>query len=156
MPQKRGTNNDDSEGRKRGVKTSLRLGTSRKGRGAEVTQRRSSLKKRDRRAEKEAKEEAAVERKTIFLPEGPLTVSQLADLLGEKPVGVIKFLMSDLGVMASMTQSLDPSTCVAVVEGFGKIVAGIDDWDEDDLYVKLFFTCLPMIILFILTYLSYF
>lgn len=31
-----------------------------------------------------------------------------------------------------MTQNLDPATCVAVVEGFGKIVGGEDDFDEDD------------------------
>lgn len=40
--------------------------------------------------------------------------------------------MTDLGVMASMTQSLDQATCVAVVEGFGKVVAGADDEDWDD------------------------
>ena len=45
---------------------------------------------------------------------------------------MIKLLMSDLGVMASMTQNLDPATCVAVVEGFGKIVAGDDDDDWED------------------------
>jgi len=60
-------------------------------------------------------------------------VSQLAEILDEKPVGVIKFLMTDLGVMASMTQSLDPATCVAVVEGFGKFVGGAEDMDEEDL-----------------------
>lgn len=51
--------------------------------------------------------------------------------MDEKPVAVIKFLMTDLGIMASMTQSLDPATCVAVVEGFGKFVAGSDE-DEDE------------------------
>ena len=64
---------------------------------------------------------------------GPLTVSELAEIIDEKPVGVIKFLMTDLGVMASMTQSLDPATCIAVVEGFGKIVGGAEDMDEDEL-----------------------
>jgi translation initiation factor IF-2 len=63
---------------------------------------------------------------------GSLTVSELAELIDEKPVGVIKFLMTDLGVMASMTRSLDHATCVAVAEGFGMIVAGSDDWDEDE------------------------
>ena len=58
----------------------------------------------------------------------------LADMIDEKPVSVIKFLMSDLGVMASMTQNLDPATCIAVVEGFGKIVGGADEMDEE-LYV---------------------
>lgn len=63
---------------------------------------------------------------------GPVSVAQLAELLDEKPVAVIKFLMTDLGVMASMTQSLDPATCVAVVEGFGKIVGDDEDDDEYD------------------------
>lgn len=65
-----------------------------------------------------------------------MTVSQLAEVIDEKPVAVIKFLMTDLGVMAAMTQSLDPATCVAVVEGFGMFVGGdedeYDDEDEDD------------------------
>ena len=61
-------------------------------------------------------------------------MGDLAELIDEKPVAVIKFLMTDLGVMASMTQSLDPATCIAVVEGFGKIVGGADDMDEE-LYV---------------------
>jgi translation initiation factor IF-2 len=56
----------------------------------------------------------------------------LAEIIDEKPVAIIKLLMTDLGVMASMTQSLDPATCVAVVESFGKIVGGADDEDYDD------------------------
>jgi translation initiation factor IF-2 len=65
-----------------------------------------------------------------FLDSGPLSVNALADIIGEKPVAVIKFLMTDLGVMASMTQNLDQATCIAVAEGFGKIVGG-DDYDEE-------------------------
>ena len=61
-----------------------------------------------------------------------MTVSALAEAIDEKPVGVIKFLMTDLGVMASMTQSLDPATCIAVAEGFGKIVGGSDDDEFED------------------------
>ncbi len=61
-----------------------------------------------------------------------MTVSELADLIDEKPVAVIKFLMTDLGVMAAMTQSLDSATCVAVVEGFGMFIGNDDDEDEDD------------------------
>lgn len=60
-------------------------------------------------------------------------MSELAEIIDEKPIGVIKFLMTDLGVMASMTHSLDPATCVAVVEGFGKIVGGAEDTDDIDL-----------------------
>lgn len=49
-------------------------------------------------------------------------------------MAIIKFLMTDLGVMASMTQNLDPDTCEAVAEGFGKIIGGeYDDEDEDDI-----------------------
>ena len=61
-----------------------------------------------------------------------MPVAELAELIDEKPVAVIKFLMTDLGVMASMTQSLDYDTCVAVAEGFGRIVGDDDDedWDE--------------------------
>lgn len=60
-----------------------------------------------------------------------MTVSEIADLIDEKPVSVIKFLMTDLGVMASMTQSLDAPTCVAVVEGLGRVVGGADEIDEE-------------------------
>jgi len=66
----------------------------------------------------------------LTLRSGPLSVSELADIIDEKPVSVIKFLMTDLGVMASMTQSLDPATCIAVAEGFGKIVGGLEDDEE--------------------------
>jgi hypothetical protein len=58
---------DDS--RNRG-KTSLRLGTTgRKSRAASLTSRRGSLRKRDRTAEREAKAEAAEQRRTVSLPE---------------------------------------------------------------------------------------
>jgi hypothetical protein len=59
-------------------------------------------------------------------------------VIGEKPISVIKFLMTDLGIMASMTQSLDRATCAAICEGFGKILDSDDDEDdyedEDELY----------------------
>jgi len=50
-------------------KTTLRVGTGKKGRAAESSQRRGSLKKRDRSNEKALKAEAALERKTVNLPE---------------------------------------------------------------------------------------
>jgi hypothetical protein len=65
---KKGTSAADDDERRKG-KQSLRLGTSRKGRAAEVLNRRGSLKRRDRRSEREAKAEAAIERKTVYLPE---------------------------------------------------------------------------------------
>jgi translation initiation factor IF-2 len=66
-------------------------------------------------------------------------VGELAEAIGETPVSVIKFLMTDLGVMAAVSQTLDPSTCEAVAEGFGKVVAGEDDeyeYDDDEEYVQ--------------------
>ena len=62
-----------------------------------------------------------------------MTVSALAEVLDEKPIGVIKFLMTNLGIMASMTQSLDPTTCIAVTEGLGYYVDDEDEsYDEED------------------------
>jgi hypothetical protein len=49
--------------------TSLRIGTGKKGRRAQVSGRRGSLKKRDRSADKERRADAALERNTVFLPE---------------------------------------------------------------------------------------
>lgn len=70
---------------------------------------------------------------SFFYLSDPITVSQLAEIIDQTPVSVIKFLMTNLGVMASMTQMVDNPTCVAVAEGFGKIVGGADDeWDEDE------------------------
>jgi len=96
--------------------------------------RRGTLKRRDRSREKAMKEERAIEQRTVYLPGTPMTVGDLADALGETPVSVIKFLMVDLGVMAAVSQTLDSSTCEAVAEGFGKVVAGEDDdeYDDDD------------------------
>jgi translation initiation factor IF-2 len=61
-----------------------------------------------------------------------MSVGELAEAIGETPVSVIKFLMTDLGVMAAVSQVLDNDTCEAVAEGFGKVVAGDDDEDEYD------------------------
>mmetsp|Transcript_32242 Transcript_32242/g.78369 ORF Transcript_32242/g.78369 Transcript_32242/m.78369 type:complete len:691 (-) Transcript_32242:1588-3660(-) len=118
-----------SDDQRNARRNSLRIGTGRKGnRGGRS---RGSLRKRDRSAEKEARLDRAEERRTVTLPDGPITVMQLAEIIDEKPVAVIKYLMTDLGVMAAMTQTVDQATCVAVVEGFGKII-GSDDWEEDE------------------------
>jgi translation initiation factor IF-2 len=94
--------------------------------------RRGSLRRKDRSREKALKEERALERRTVHLPGTPMTVGELAEVIDETPVSVIKFLMTDLGVMAAVSQTLDVPTCEAVVEGFGKVIAGDDDEDEDD------------------------
>jgi len=115
--------------KKRG-RTQLRVGSGKKQNAASLMRRRGSLKKRDRSGEKEMKAEAALERRTIHLPEGPLTVAQLSEILDEKPGIIIKFLMTDLGIMAGMTQTIDTSTSIAVCEGLGKVVADADDFEE--------------------------
>ncbi len=61
-----------------------------------------------------------------------MSVGELAEAIDETPVSVIKFLMTDLGVMAAVSQTLDSNTCEAVAEGFGKVVASEDDEDEYD------------------------
>jgi hypothetical protein len=66
-PNKRKRPDDDNRGPAR--RQSLRVGTGKKGRGAELRQRRGSLRRRDRTAEKEAKEAAAIVRNTVQLPE---------------------------------------------------------------------------------------
>ncbi|KAL7489285.1 hypothetical protein ACHAW6_014860 [Cyclotella cf. meneghiniana] len=116
----------------RGERVSLRVGTGKKGRQTEVKMRRGSLRKKDRSREKAEKEERALERRTVYLPGTPMTVGDLAEAISETPVSVIKFLMTDLGIMAAVSQTLDPSTCEAVADGFGKVVAGEDDEEYDD------------------------
>ena len=61
------TTNDSDDKARNKRKTSLRITSGR--RGAELKQRRGSLRKRDRTAQREAKLEAALERRTVHLPE---------------------------------------------------------------------------------------
>lgn len=60
-----------------------------------------------------------------------MSVGDLAEVIGETPVSIIKYLMTDLGVMAAVSQTLDVPTCEAVAEGFGKVVADEDDELDD-------------------------
>jgi hypothetical protein len=52
---------------------------------------------------------------------------------------VIKYLMSDLGIMASMTQAIDRATAIAVAEGFGKIVVGADELEIEYVSVAVIY-----------------
>jgi len=112
-------------------RVSLRVAVSNK-RNSGGSSRRGSLKKKNRAREKEERLERAMERKRVVLPDVPQTVGQLSEISDEKPTAVIKYLMVDLGVMASITQTLDVNTCIAVAEGFGRVVAGSDEDDEYD------------------------
>ena len=77
-----------------------------------------------------------LERSSVALPASNIGVGVLADLMEEKVGGVVKFLMTDLGVLASATMSIDRETATKVVEGFGRMVKGnvydYDDYDSDD------------------------
>merc|ERR1712003_59928 len=120
---KRGERNE----RERKPRVSLRI-NNRKSRSSESgLGRRGSLKKRNRYQEKQERLERAIERKKISLPEHALTVGQLSEILDEKPTAIIKYLMTDLGVMAGITQSLDVDTCVSAAKGFGRIVEQSDE-----------------------------
>mmetsp|Transcript_35878 Transcript_35878/g.43200 ORF Transcript_35878/g.43200 Transcript_35878/m.43200 type:complete len:910 (-) Transcript_35878:153-2882(-) len=112
-------------------RVSLRVGNNKRGRRMKS---RGSLKRKDRTREKLMKAERAVVRRTVEIPDTPLTVGSLAEIVDESPIAIIKILMTDLGVMASITQTIDRDTTVAVVRALGKIVKGSeeDDGEEDD------------------------
>ena len=52
--------------------------------------------------------------------------------MDESPIAIIKILMTDLGVMASITQTIDRDTTVAVVKALGKIVKGSEEDDGEE------------------------
>jgi len=126
---KEGTKKPDYN--KKAPRTQLRLQQTGKRNRNSSRNRRGSLKRRNRSSDKEYKADMALQRRTIQLPEGPLTVGQLCEILDEKPAIIIKFLMTDMGIMAGITQTIDSSTCIAVCEGLGKVVADADDFDEE-------------------------
>ena len=66
---------EGGRGRGRGRGVSLRIGTGKKGRQASISQRRGTLKKRDRSREKALKEERALERRTVVLSEWVIFLS---------------------------------------------------------------------------------
>ena len=106
--------------------------------------RRGSLKKRRK------KEKKKVIEPPVIIAEAALSVGDLAAKLDAKAPEVVKYLMMNLGVLASVSQSVDQATAVSVVEGFGKkavtseaeaeaYMAGMgaedaedDEFDEDD------------------------
>jgi hypothetical protein len=77
-PTKKRAEGDNSDGRNQ-RKASLRIGTGKKGRGAERNRRRGSLKRRDRSSENEARLERRLERRTVDLPEYVTLMCVLSD-----------------------------------------------------------------------------
>ena len=70
------------------------------------------------------------------MPDEPISVGALAELLEKSGAEVVKHLMLKMGVLAAVTQNVDGATARLVVEGFGREWAAsadeIDDDDEDD------------------------
>jgi translation initiation factor IF-2 len=69
---------------------------------------------------------------------GPITVGELASALEVGAAAVVKDLMK-MGVLASMTQSIDLETAITIAEGFGAEVnaEGGDGGDDDTLEASL-------------------
>ena len=93
---------------------------------------RTGKTRRDRTKARNAKYNSPVDR-GIMLPEGSLI--QIIELAGLMEVGggeVVKHLMINMGIMASMTQSIEISIAKKVIEAFGKKLAGDEEEDDED------------------------
>lgn len=92
---------------------------------------------RDRQKARKNARNPSVER-AIVLPEaGSVQVVELARMMDVGAGEVVKHLMLNMGIMASMTQSIDNKVARSICEAFGKKVAESDeeedtDDDEDD------------------------
>lgn len=71
--------------------------------------------------------------KQVQLDGSTITVADLAAEMESKPAEVIKYLMMQMGIMATITQSIDSATAAKVAQAFGKKVAdGSEDVGEDE------------------------
>ena len=91
----------------------------------ETTRQRQRRRAMELRSSREAK---AVRPEMLIVPEGNLTVQELAEKLGVESSEIIKSLFFK-GIIATVTQSLDLSTIEAVAEEFGVPVLE-DDVEE--------------------------
>lgn len=92
---------------------------------------RTGKTRRDRTKARNAKYNTPVDR-GITLPEGSLIqIIELARLMEVGGGEVVKHLMINMGIMASMTQSIEISVAKKVIDAFGKKLAG-DEEDEED------------------------
>ena len=92
---------------------------------------RTGKTRRDRTKARNAKYNSPIDR-GIMLPEGSLIqIIELARLMEVGGGEVVKHLMINMGIMASMTQNIEISVAKKVIEAFGKKLAGDGD-DEDD------------------------
>jgi translation initiation factor IF-2 len=89
---------------------------------AEASGRGSLRRKRSRKSGRGLGEEKIAVVKHVALEEGAIQVQDLATKLGAKGSEVVKYLMMDMGVMATLTQSIDMPAAKAVAEAFGFLV----------------------------------
>ncbi|KAJ1449111.1 hypothetical protein M885DRAFT_449468 [Pelagophyceae sp. CCMP2097] len=73
----------------------------------------------------------------VIIADGDISVAALATLIEKSGVDVVKHLMLKLGVLASLTQSIDAATARAVADAFEKKWVRSEaelanDYDEDD------------------------
>ena len=62
---------------------------------------------------------------------GPITVGDLAEQLEVGAAAVVKDLMK-MGVMASITQTIDLETAITVAKGFEGVVVNADEVEEEE------------------------
>jgi small GTP-binding protein len=92
---------------------------------------RGSLKRKRNRDDREAKQKEAI--KPVIVPDEPISVGALAELLEKSGAEVVKHLMLKMGVLAAVTQNVDGATARLVVEGFGREwAASADEVDDDE------------------------
>lgn len=129
-----GPTNGDGNGERKPRKGMAQKGRGGAGRGLVMNSQGESFNRKRSKNKRRKEKEATVkpEDLPVAVPEEPIAVQDLAALLGVKGTEVIKCLMLDLGVMATITQSIDPTTAKAVVEAFGRVVAGEDGQEEDE------------------------
>mmetsp|Transcript_30299 Transcript_30299/g.39111 ORF Transcript_30299/g.39111 Transcript_30299/m.39111 type:complete len:859 (-) Transcript_30299:377-2953(-) len=68
----------------------------------------------------------------VVLNQETYTVGELAEKMYLKPAEVVKHLMLNMGVMATVTQSLDLNTCIKLAEAYGRTVSSEEIEDDDD------------------------
>ncbi len=73
----------------------------------------------------------------VALPEGPIQILKLAELLDISGADVVKHLMLNMGIMTSMTGNVENEVARDIVEAFGGVLdddakTDNDDGDDDD------------------------
>jgi len=77
-------------------------------------------------------EEVAAKGPAVVVLDVPtLTIAQLSEKMDVRAGELIKYLMVSMGVMATITQSIDAETAVTVAEAFGRVVRREGEEEEE-------------------------